>query len=226
MAFDLSSGDLGGGVGSIASGLFSLFGGTKRSPTTDLPYLQNMVNAISAANTYGTAAMDPSSPYFQNVAAAQEEANRANLIQSIQSIMQQNAKARAIGAPGFSVNPERSDEARQYAVTRGYYNAQQLARQQARDILLSQSANMRQQANAYGPLNNIYGNYANYNSSQTAGGAQQIASGLGPVLQNIFGGSTDSTPKQYNFNDPFSNSSFGTSAGASSIMPDTTFSGF
>ena len=192
MAFDfLSLGDGGNnpleGIGSAITGISSLL--HKRDPG-ELPTLQPWVNALYASGIYSNAAMNPESPYFKNVAAIEEEKNRENLIAAIRQMVVANNRAAARGTYGVGINPERADEARFQAISRGFQKAQQMAREQAREILMQAAGAQRDLASGYAGPTGVFGSYADANSQRRSDALGAIMKGI-EGLGGIFGKKTE-----------------------------------
>lgn len=113
------------------------------------PGFQEAAQANANANTYMSASLDPSSAYFRNIAESEEQNQRGDLINSIQSIIRANL---ARGGRGAFVNPERRDETVWRALTQGFRDAGMRAREIARTRLLEMAGASRSGAAAYGPM--------------------------------------------------------------------------
>lgn len=182
MAFDFLVPDESGkspleGIGSLVGGLSQLF--NKRDPN-ELQTMQPWVNALYASGIYSKAAMNPDSPYFKNIAAIEEEKNRENLISAIRQMVVANNRAAARGTYGVGINPERADETRFQAISRGFQKAQQMAREQARNILMQAAGAQRELAAGFAGPTGIFGSYADAN-------AQRRADAIGALTKGIQG---------------------------------------
>lgn len=161
------------------------------------PGFQEAAQANANANTYMAASLDPNSAYFRNIAETEEQRQRGDLINSIQSIIRANL---ARGGRGAFVNPERRDETVWRALTQGFRDAGMRAREIARSRLLEMAGASRTGAAAYGPMMQ-YGflNQAINRGNQAAGvgGAFDTVSRFGEAMKKKPGTKefgTDSTP--------------------------------
>jgi hypothetical protein len=134
-----------GGVGKVGTGIMSAF---QKEP---LPYgVAESANAANAANVYANAALDPSSPYFRNLAETEEIRGRNDLISSIHEIIRQHASRSATGRG--TINPERRDETVWSMLAKGFQEAGLRAREAARQKLVEMSGAQRGIAASYGGL--------------------------------------------------------------------------
>ena len=133
-------------IGDIVGGGFQLaraFGGRKASKSA-----KRARKTARQARRLAAAAADPTSPTFRNLAAQYDQENRRALIQGIDRIMRENARARARGDVGFGVNPERRDESRTQALARAFMQSREQARREARNTLLAASQGLTGTASA------------------------------------------------------------------------------
>ena len=138
-----------------------LFG--RSNPDKDIPGLAEARAASQQAMRFSAAAADPNSPEFQNLAALYEGQRKRDLADSSSEIMKRNRFEKARGGVGFGINPERRDEARYGALTKGFAASGDMAREEARRSLLQSAGGSAQAAQSMGPVMNIYGNAANQN---------------------------------------------------------------
>ena len=154
------------------AGIASLF--SKRDATSEIPVLQPMVDALHASQTYSEASADPTHPFAKNLAALLEGEQRRDMVTALKRIMIANRRASARGDVGFGVNPERRDEARSQALLKAFSEAKDRARLMASQQLSATAGQHRQTASAYGPLVNVFGQYADTNRANRAGGIEAI----------------------------------------------------
>jgi hypothetical protein len=185
-----------GALGKTGAGVYSAF---QKQPLP--PGFAEASQAASNANTYAQASLDPSSPYFRNIAEGEEQRLRGDLVTSIQEIIRANLARQGKGA---FVNPERRDETVWRALTQGFRDAGMRARELARSRLMELSGASRGQAAAYAPMMQ-YGflNQAINRGNQAAGigGAFDAISRTGDLFKKP--GTKEhgaaSTPDDYKF---------------------------
>ena len=164
---DVSLGD----VGSAGQSL-----GTALSAANNIfnPRTASENPALRAYNELISAAGDPKSSRFVNQAAIHEEMRRKDLLSAINAMMRANRRARARGAIGIGVNPERRDEAVASAILRGFDRAGDQSRLDAQNTLMRQA----QQVGASIPA---YKTYGDITARQRSGGYEAFFDMLGKM---------------------------------------------
>lgn len=81
--------------------------------------------------------LDPSSAYFQKLAGEEEGRIRRDFVEALRQAQVEQRRARASGRGGY-INPERRDEAMASATANAFTQAQEQARVNARNYIMSQ----------------------------------------------------------------------------------------
>lgn len=143
--------------------------------------------AAKRAGRYATAAADPTSVPFRNLAGQYDTENRRALVQAVNRIMKENARERARGGVGFGVNPERRDESRYKALARSFMESRENARREARNTLLGAAQGLTGSARAQPTLPSEYRQERNFDRTTTGiSGAVSVADLLAQALARNF----------------------------------------
>lgn len=153
--FGISGEDIGTGLDFAEALTAAARGFQGRSAESEIPSLGRYNELIAAAG-------DPTSKRFVNTAALFNEQRKGDMLSAINAIMRANRRAKARGAIGVGINPERRDEALSSAILRGFERSGNLSRLDARNALMQQAEGYRQTF----PLQERYGQ-ANYTSRLT-----------------------------------------------------------
>lgn len=137
-----------GSVGHAGAGIFSAF---QKQPLP--PGYLEALQAQNDARTYLAASADPSSAYFQNLAATEEQRGRNDLISAVHELIRQNASRLATGRG--TINPERRDETIWGMLAKGFQEAGLRAREVARQRLIDMAGGSSAMARNYGGLSEI-----------------------------------------------------------------------
>jgi len=144
--------------------------------------------AAKRAGRYATAAADPTSEPFRNLAGQYDTENRRALVQAVNRIMKENARERARGGVGFGINPERRDESRYKALARSFMESRENARREARNTLLGASQGLTGSARAQPVLPSEYRQERNFDRTTTGiSGAVGAGQTIGKMLEELFG---------------------------------------
>ncbi len=180
----------------------------RRDINQEIPILQSMIDAAEASRVYAQAAADPSSKFFVNLAGMEEERLRRDFMSNLRQILVSHRRARARGAPGFGINPERRDESRYRAIITFFEEAKDKARQLARQMLLQASQASAGAAGSFGPAVNAFGTYGGYEANRQAGLGEAIGSlgaKLGPQIGEMFTPSQSAPQPEINLTLPGAN---------------------
>lgn len=120
------------------TGIIRNFGGVGKSST-----MSAMEQRLAEAAVYSRAAGDPTSERFKGLHGQLTDLSRRNLVAGINEIMKANNRARARGALGVGINPERRDEALSSAILRGFQGAGDRAFGQTIQSLMASAQGMR-----------------------------------------------------------------------------------
>lgn len=168
---------------------------TKRNIRDEIPFIQDMVDSAHASRVYASAAADPNSPYFKNLAALFDEKMRREAIEAIQRDIVMRRRASARGDIGAGINPERRDESKQRATALAFMAAKERAREDARASLQDASRSSAMAAYAYNPaasLHSRYGDIAANRRANAYGGLGETIQSLGAELDRVLrGGSSN-----------------------------------
>lgn len=122
-----------GGLGSAAAGIYSLFEDQPK-PVAVPPQFDAYNAAAQRSAQIAAQLANPNDPGFLALAAQEEEKGRRDLIEALNQLRINNQRATARTGMG-TLNPERRDEAISMATARGFMEAQDRARQNARAYL-------------------------------------------------------------------------------------------
>ena len=130
------------------------------------------LNELSATTRqqrqFATAAITPDDPLFKNLSGLMEERAKRDLAHSLNELMKRSRKEVSRGY-GPLLNPARRDEARSQAISRGFVQAGEGARDETRRSLLAASGSVGAAAPALAQQINILANQSQQEAQRRAG---------------------------------------------------------
>ena len=139
---------------------------------------------------FATASVTPDDPMFRNLSGLLEEKSKRDLAHSLNELMKASRRERSRGY-GPLINPERRDEARSQAISRGFVDAGISARDEARRGLLGASGAVGAAQPGLAQQINILANRSSEEAQNRAG----TAAGLFDLL-NAFRGNVLPTERE------------------------------
>lgn len=172
MAFSFSD------IGALAQGAAAVAGLFQKQRTP--PGYNEALESGRRASQF-SAALDPSSPYFKKLEGEERDKINLSYADALKQLIVRNNRALARGSAGAMINPERRDETVSRVMARGFEDAQSLARDRARQYILSQV-----QANqmAAGSFNGVMG-YGALNQQQNRTNQAGGMDAIGKILAEL-----------------------------------------
>ena len=188
--------------GSVIQGLLGAGGlfaaskvGQREISDEERAALNELASTTRQQRQFATAAVTPDDPMFKNLSGLMEERSKRDLAHSLNELMKRNRKEVSRGY-GPLVNPARRDEARSQAISRGFVQAGESSRDEARRALLAASGSVGASAPGLAQQINILAN----RSADEAQHRAMLASGGFDIL-NAFRGNVFPTQQEDMRND-------------------------
>lgn len=176
--------------GSVIQGLLGAGGlfaaskvGQREISDEERAALNELASTTRQQRQFATAAVTPDDPMFKNLSGLMEERSKRDLARSINEMMKASRKERSRGY-GPLFDPTRRDEGRSQTISRGFVQAGESSRDEARRALLAASGSVGAAAPGLAQQINILANQ----SAQEAQNRSMLASGGFDILNSIRAG--------------------------------------
>jgi hypothetical protein len=160
------------GVGSFAVGVASLFDKEKRPEG-----LEDFRLAAQRNRDISDQLMNPNDPRFQALAGQEEDKIRGDLASALRELRTTDLRARARTGMGV-LNPERRDESISQALSRGFSDAKERARMNARNYLQAAAAANSGAMSGFAGLTQVNQGINQQNTSNRASGFNAMFRGM------------------------------------------------
>lgn len=145
-----------------------------RDAGKEVPTLGPQLQALEDARVYREAAINPASPHHRALTALEEAEMKRNLIAAINEQIKQTNRARARGALGAGLNPERRDESLAGALANLMGVSGDQARRGASDKLNRAAGSATGEAQGFNSINQIFAAFSDENKSDRFSGLDAL----------------------------------------------------